>query len=68
MVVARAAEAFKAWRLVPAPKRGEFVEIDGLRFEVLRADARQAHLFLVNRVPKTVVREFFQDDEQRHPA
>jgi hypothetical protein len=34
----------------------------------LRADARQAHLFLVNRVPKTVVREFFEDDEHRHPA
>jgi magnesium and cobalt transporter len=50
------------------PKRGEAVEIDGLRFEVLRADARQAHLFLVNRVPKTVVREFFEDDEHRHPA
>ena len=50
------------------PKRGEAVEIDGLRFEVLRADARQAHLFLVNRVPKTVINEFFQDDEHRHPA
>jgi magnesium and cobalt transporter len=50
------------------PKRGEAVEIDGLRFEVLRADARQAHLFLVNRVPKTVISEFFQDDEHRHPA
>jgi magnesium and cobalt transporter len=50
------------------PKRGEAVEIDGMRFEVLRADARQAHLFLVSRVPKTVIREFFEDDEQRHPA
>jgi magnesium and cobalt transporter len=50
------------------PKRGEAVEIDGLRFEVLRADARQAHLFLVNRVPKTVIGEFFQGDEHRHPA
>jgi magnesium and cobalt transporter len=50
------------------PKRGEAVEIDGLRFEVLRADARQVHLFLVNRVPRTVVSEFFQDDEHRHPA
>src|SRR5512137_77474 len=50
------------------PKRGEAVEIEGLRFEVLRADARQAHLFLVNRVPKTVVSEFFQDNEHRHPA
>jgi magnesium and cobalt transporter len=50
------------------PKRGEAVEIGPMRFEVLRADARQAHLFLVSRVPKTVVREFFEDDEQRHPA
>jgi magnesium and cobalt transporter len=50
------------------PKRGDAVEIEEIRFEVLRADARQAHLFLVNRVPKTVVREFFQDDEHRHPA
>jgi magnesium and cobalt transporter len=50
------------------PKRGDAIEIDEMRFEVLRADARQAHLFLVNRVPKTVVREFFEDNEQRHPA
>jgi magnesium and cobalt transporter len=50
------------------PRRGEAVEIDDIRFEVLRADARQVHLFLVNRVPKTVVREFFENDEQRHPA
>jgi magnesium and cobalt transporter len=50
------------------PKRGEAVEIDDIRFEVLRADARQAELFLVNRIPKTVVREFLEDDEQRHPA
>src|SRR5512134_579118 len=50
------------------PKRGDFIEIGDMRFEVLRADARQAHLFLVNRVPKTVVREFLEDDEQRHPA
>jgi magnesium and cobalt transporter len=50
------------------PKRGEAVEIDDIRFEVLRADARHADLFLVNRIPKTVVREFLEDDEQRHPA
>jgi magnesium and cobalt transporter len=50
------------------PKRGDFLEIGDMRFEVLRADARQAHLFLVNRAPKTVVREFFEDDKQRHPA
>jgi hypothetical protein len=35
-----------------------------MRFEVLRADARQVHLFQVNRVPKTVVREFLEASEQ----
>jgi magnesium and cobalt transporter len=50
------------------PRRGDAIEIGDMRFEVLRADARRAHLFLVSRVPKTVVREFFEDDEQRHPA
>jgi magnesium and cobalt transporter len=40
------------------PKRGEAMEIDGLRLEVLRADARQVHVLLVTRVPKTVAREF----------
>jgi magnesium and cobalt transporter len=56
------------------PKRGEAVEIDDMRFEVLRADARQAHIFLVNRVPKTLAREFMDDEvgsersEQRHIA
>ena len=50
------------------PKRGDAIEIGEMRFEVLRADARQAHLFLVNRVPKTVVQEFLEDTEQRHPA
>jgi len=32
------------------PRRGEAVELDGLRFEVLRADARQVQLLLVTRV------------------
>jgi len=32
------------------PRRGEFVELDGLRFEVLRADARQVQLLLVTRI------------------
>ena len=32
------------------PRRGERVEIDGLAFEVLRADARQVHLLLVERL------------------
>lgn len=46
------------------PRRGDAVEIDDLRFEVLRADARRAQLFLVNRVPKTVVREFEASEDQ----
>jgi magnesium and cobalt transporter len=33
------------------PRRGESVELDGLRFEVLRADARQVQLLLVERLP-----------------
>jgi magnesium and cobalt transporter len=32
------------------PQRGESVEIDGLRFEVLRADARQVQVLLVERL------------------
>jgi magnesium and cobalt transporter len=40
------------------PHRGDVLEIDGVRFEVLRADARQAHLLLVTRLAKTLVEEF----------
>jgi magnesium and cobalt transporter len=40
------------------PRRGDAMEIDGLRFEVLRADPRQVHLLQVIRLPKTVAREF----------
>src|SRR6201988_1136913 len=36
------------------PRRGDSVEIDGFRFEVLRADPRQPQLLQVARVPKTV--------------
>ncbi len=34
------------------PKRGEFVTIDGLRFQVLRADSRRVYTLLVDK-PKT---------------
>ena len=44
------------------PRRGDSMEIDGLRFEVLRADARQVHLLQITRVPKTVAREFAGQD------
>jgi len=50
------------------PKRGDAAEIDDMRFVVLRADARQAHLFQVSRLPKTLVRDFAEGKEQRHPA
>jgi len=48
------------------PRRGDRIEIDGLRFEVLRADARQVHLLQVTRVPKTLAREFA--DQEARPA
>jgi magnesium and cobalt transporter len=36
------------------PKRGESVTIDGLRFQVLRADSRRLHTLLVERVKDVV--------------
>jgi magnesium and cobalt transporter len=33
------------------PRKGEAFEIDHLRFEVLRADARQVHVLLVEKMP-----------------
>lgn len=35
------------------PKRGESVDIDGLRFQVLRADSRRVHSLRVERLPQT---------------
>ena len=35
------------------PKRGEAVEFEGYRFEVLRADSRRLHTLRVNRLPET---------------
>lgn len=40
------------------PHRGDVIELGGVRFEVLRADARQAHLLLVTRLAKTLAEEF----------
>ena len=34
------------------PHKGDKVDIDNLRFEVLRADARQVHVLLVEKLPK----------------
>ena len=32
------------------PKRGDVIDVDGLRFHVLRADSRRLHALLVERV------------------
>ncbi|HJV79780.1 HlyC/CorC family transporter [Noviherbaspirillum sp.] len=34
------------------PRKGDVFDIDGLRFEVLRADARQVHVLLVEKIPE----------------
>ncbi|MBV8633079.1 MAG: magnesium/cobalt efflux protein, partial [Burkholderiaceae bacterium] len=36
------------------PRKGDAFEIENLRFEVLRADARQAHVLLVEKLPAPV--------------
>ena len=41
-------------RLGRVPRRGEKVELDGLRFEVLRADSRRVHLLKVSRLAEPV--------------
>lgn len=38
------------------PRKGETFDIDTLRFEVLRADARQVHVLLVEKIPEWSVR------------
>jgi magnesium and cobalt transporter len=35
------------------PHKGEVFDLDNLRFEVLRADARQVHVVLVEKLPVT---------------
>jgi magnesium and cobalt transporter len=49
------------------PHRGDVIELDGVRFEVLRADARQAHLLLVTRLAKTLVEEFAEFEAAAKP-
>ena len=41
-------------RLGRVPRRGEKLDIDGLRFEVLRADSRRMHLLKVTRLAEPV--------------
>jgi magnesium and cobalt transporter len=49
------------------PKRGDAVELEDLRFEVLRADARRALLLQVTRLHRPVAEEFAAADaEVRH--
>jgi magnesium and cobalt transporter len=33
------------------PRKGDIIDIDSLRFEILRADARQVHVLLVEKIP-----------------
>ncbi len=40
------------------PRKGDVFDIDGLRFEVLRADARQVHVLLVEKLPRPAQEEF----------
>ncbi|MCS7101557.1 MAG: CBS domain-containing protein [Burkholderiaceae bacterium] len=47
-----------AERLGRVPRRGDVTEIDGLRFEVLRADARQVHLLRVSWLHRPAAAEF----------
>ena len=42
-------DGLDARRAVHVPHRGEIITLPPLRFEVLRADARQLHLLLVRR-------------------
>ena len=39
------------------PKRGEAVELEGLKIQVLRADSRRVHTLVVERLPKPAVVE-----------
>jgi magnesium and cobalt transporter len=36
------------------PRKGETFDHAGLRFEVMRADARQVHVLLVEKLPQQV--------------
>jgi magnesium and cobalt transporter len=42
------------------PRKGDTFDIDNLRFEVLRADARQAHILMVEKLPELPVEEVAQ--------
>ncbi len=42
------------------PRKGEVFDIDNLRFEVLRADARQVHVLLVEKLPEKMTKKLFK--------
>ena len=46
-----------AKHLARVPRKGDTFELDNLRFEVLRADARQVHVLLVEKLPAQVAEE-----------
>ena len=46
-----------AKHLARVPRKGDTFEIDNLRFEVQRADARQAHVLLLEKLPPPVAEE-----------
>jgi len=48
------------------PRRGDSIEIVGYRFDVLRADARQAQLFHVTRIAPVVAHEFAAGEAGQH--
>jgi magnesium and cobalt transporter len=39
------------------PNKGDVFEIDNIRFEILRADARQVHVLLIEKLPEPVVEQ-----------
>ncbi|TDP48850.1 aldehyde dehydrogenase family protein [Zavarzinia compransoris] len=49
--IARAADAFRAWRLVPAPRRGEFVRLIGEELRAAKADLGRVVTLEVGKVP-----------------
>jgi magnesium and cobalt transporter len=46
------------------PRRGESVEVDGIRFEIQRADARRLHLLIVERCTSSTTNSKPNDDSR----
>ena len=45
------------------PRRGESIELDGVRFEIQRADARRVHILIVERCSLTIDSNHKNDTE-----